>query len=128
MSAKRVFKTKSFGRWSKKVISDAALCIAAAEIADGHFEADLGQGVCKKRVAISGQGKSRSVRTLVAKKRDDAVIFLAGREKNQPGDDFTQAETEPAKGLARAFERADGPKLNALLAAGVLLEICHEDK
>lgn len=123
-----MFKTKTFGRWSKKVVSDAALCVAAWEIADGVFEADLGQGVCKKRVAIPGQGKSGSVRTLVAKKHDYAIIFLAGREKSQPGDDFTLVELEAAKGLARAFERADGPRLNELVAVGVLQEICHEDR
>lgn len=126
MSGKRIFKTKTFGRWSRKVVSDAALCVAAWEIAEGIFEADLGQGVCKKRVAIPGQGKSASVRTLVAKKHDDAIIFLAGREKSQPGADFTPVELEAAKGLARAFERANGPRLNELVAIGVLLEICHE--
>jgi hypothetical protein len=49
MSKSRVFKTKTFARWAKKLISDDLLCQAAHEIERGEFEADLGQGVCKKR-------------------------------------------------------------------------------
>jgi hypothetical protein len=81
---KRVFKTKTFDRWARKVVSDALLCQAAREIEQGLFEADLGGGVCKKRVPIPGQGKSGSTRTLVAKKHKDAIYFLAGREKMLP--------------------------------------------
>ena len=64
---KRVFKTKTFDRWARKVMSDALLCEAAHQIEQGLFEADLGGGVCKKRIPIPGQGKSGSTRTLVAK-------------------------------------------------------------
>ena len=63
---KRVFKTKTFDRWARKVVSDALLCEAAHQIEQGLFEADLGGGVCKKRVSIPGQGKSGSTRILVA--------------------------------------------------------------
>ncbi|MGZ8288534.1 MAG: type II toxin-antitoxin system RelE/ParE family toxin [Telluria sp.] len=44
MMNKRVFKTKTFARWAKKVISDDLLCQAAREIERGEFEADLGHG------------------------------------------------------------------------------------
>ena len=63
---KRVFKTKTFDRWARKVVADDLLCQAAHEIEQGQYEADLGGGVCKKRVAVPGQGKSGSTRTLVA--------------------------------------------------------------
>ena len=49
---KRVFKTKTFDRWARKVVSDDLLCQAAHEIEQGQYEADLGGGVCKKRVAV----------------------------------------------------------------------------
>jgi len=35
-----------------------ALCIAVEEMAAGLFEADLGGGLLKKRIAKQGQGKS----------------------------------------------------------------------
>ncbi|MBX3585984.1 MAG: type II toxin-antitoxin system RelE/ParE family toxin [Ramlibacter sp.] len=122
---KRVFKTKTFSRWARKVVSDAALCQAAREIQQGLFEADLGGGLCKKRVALPGQGKSGSSRTLVAKKHKDAIFFLAGREKSQPGSDFSDQEVEAAKIIAGALQAADGSKLDELVAAEILKEICH---
>ena len=94
---KRVFKTKTFDRWARKVVSDSLLCLAAREIEQGLFEADLGGGVCKKRVAVLGQGKSGSTRTLVAKKHKDAIFFLAGREKRQPGLIFRTRKWMPSK-------------------------------
>ncbi len=82
---KRVFKTKTFDRWAKKLLNDEALCRAAREIEQGLFEADLGGGICKKRVAIAGMGESGGTRTLVAKQHSAAIFFLLGREKSAPG-------------------------------------------
>jgi hypothetical protein len=90
------------------------------------FEADLGGGVCKKRVPIPGQGKSGSTRTLVAKKHQDAIFFLAGREKNAPGTDFSDKEIEAAKIIAHALENVNSKKIDELLAAKILKEICHD--
>ena len=83
MKKKRVFKTKTFARWSKKVLSDAQLYAAAQEIVQGKFEADLGAGLCKKRIALKGQGKSGATRTLVAKQSPYAIFFIAGRQKSR---------------------------------------------
>jgi hypothetical protein len=123
---KRVFKTKTFDRWARKVVSDALLCEAAHQIEQGLFEADLGGGVCKKRVPIPGQGKSGSTRILVAKKHKDAIFFLAGREKNTPGTDFSDKEIEAAKIIAHALENLNRNKLDELLTAKILKEICHD--
>lgn len=57
MHQKRVFKTKTFDRWTKKLFSDEVLCGAAREIEQGLYEANLGSGIFKKRVAIAGMGK-----------------------------------------------------------------------
>ncbi|MDP2452231.1 MAG: type II toxin-antitoxin system RelE/ParE family toxin [Polaromonas sp.] len=122
---KRVFKTKTFDRWARKVVSDQLLCQAASEIEQGLFEADLGGGVCKKRVAVPGRGKSGSTRTLVAKKHKDAIFFLAGREKSQPGSDFSDKEVEATKIIASGLQAADAEKLDELLAAEILKEICN---
>lgn len=122
---KRVFKTKTFDRWARKVVSDLLLCQAAREIEQGLFEADLGGGVCKKRVAVSGRGKSGSTRTLVAKKHKDAIFFLAGREKSQPGSDFSDKDVDATKIIASALQAADAQKIDVLLAAEILKEICN---
>jgi hypothetical protein len=120
---KRVFKTKTFDRWARKVVNDALLLKAAHEIEQGQFEADLGGGVCKKRVALPGQGKSGSTRTLVAKRHKDAIFFLAGREKNAPGSDFSDKEVDAAKIIANALASVNMKKLDELVAAEILKEI-----
>ncbi len=122
---KRVFKTKTFDRWARKVVSDLLLCQAASEIERGLFEADLGGGLCKKRVAVPGMGKSGATRTLVAKKHKEAIFFLAGREKSQPGSDFSDKEVEASKIIASGLQAADAQKLDELLAAEILKEICN---
>ena len=101
------------------------LCQAAREIEQGLFEADLGAGVCKKRVAVPGQGKSGSARTRVAKKHKDAIFFLAGREKSRPGSDFSDKEVDAVKIIAARLQLANTAQLNGLVAAEVLKEICH---
>ncbi len=125
---KRVFKTKTFDRWAKKVIADALLCQAAREIEQGLFEADLGQGVCKKRIALPGKGKSGSFRTLVAKQHKSAIFFIAGRQKSDPGTDFSPKEEEAAKVYAGFIEAASIQKLNQLATDGILKEICNGKK
>lgn len=122
---KRVFKTKTFNRWARNVVSDSALCDAAREIEQGLFAADLGAGLCKKRIALPGQGKSGSSRTLVAKEHKNATFFLAGREKSQPGSDFSDQEVEAAKIIGSGLQAANTAKLDELVAADVLKEICH---
>ena len=111
--------------FSRKLLSDALLCQAAVEIEQGLFEADLGGGVCKKRVPVPGKGKSGSTRTLVAKKHKGAIFFLAGREKNEPGADFSDKEVDAAKIIAKGLEGAGAKKLDELVAAEILKEICN---
>ncbi len=128
MPGKRVFKTKTFDRWAKKLLSDDLLCAAALEIAQGRYEADLGGGVCKKRIAVAGQGKSGSTRTLVAKQHLNAIIFLVGREKSAPGADFPDAVVDAVKVIASSLHAQSVEKLDQMKASGELKEICNVKK
>ena len=57
-SHKRIYKTRSFARWARKVgVSNDALCKAVSEMSQGLIDADLGGYVVKKRVTLPGQGK-----------------------------------------------------------------------
>ena len=122
---KRVFKTKKFDRWAKKLLNDEALCRAAREIEQGLFEADLGGGICKKRVAIAGMGESGGTRTLVAKQHAAAIFFLLGREKSAPGADFSDASVEAAKLIGANLQIQPISKLDQMKANGSLKEICN---
>lgn len=125
MHRKRVFKTKTFDRWAKKVLSDEVLCKAAREIEQGIYEADLGSGVCKKRVAIAGMGKSGGTRTLVAKQHIAAIFFLLGRQKSSPGTDFSDDAVEAAKIIGASLQNQPLTKIYEMTATGSLKEICN---
>ena len=92
------------------------------------YEADLGQGVCKKRIAVPGQGKRGGTRTLVAKQHVAAIIFLVGREKNEPGADFPDAVVEAAKIIASGLDTQPIERLEELAADGRLKEICNAEE
>lgn len=75
----RIYKTRWFDRWARKQgLNNLSLCLAVQEMMEGLYEADLGGGLIKKRVARTGQGKSGGFRTLVATNRGDRWIFVFG--------------------------------------------------
>lgn len=123
---KHVFKTKTFSRWAKGLLTDVQLCKAAKEIMQGLYEAELGAGLCKKRIALFGQGKRGATRTLVAKESAHGIFFLVGRQKSDPGSDFSDAQVDAAKIIGAALQKSSPQKIDDLVADGVLKEICHE--
>jgi hypothetical protein len=76
-----------------------ALCAAVREMADGLYEADLGGGLLKKRIAQAGQGKSGGFRTLVATNKGSRWIFVYGFPKNARSN-IDKDEEEALKTLA----------------------------
>lgn len=124
---KRVFKTKTFSRWAKGLLTDVQLYKAANEIAQGLYEAELGAGLCKKRIAIFGQGKRGATRTLVAKESAHGIFFLVGRQKSDPGSDFSDAQVDAAKIIGAVLQKSSAEKIDDLVADGVLKEICHDE-
>ncbi|MGE4242566.1 type II toxin-antitoxin system RelE/ParE family toxin [Ramlibacter sp.] len=121
---KRVFKSRSFDRWARGILSDAMLCTAAGEVMAGQFEADLGGGLCKKRIATAGRGKSGGTRTLIAKRHKGAIFFIAGRQKGDPGTDFSEKQEAAARLIAKGLQAASEQKLVDLLVDGSIKEIC----
>ena len=62
-----IYKTRWFDRWANKQgITAPGLCAAVREMTAELWDADLGGGLLKKRIARAGQGKSGGFRTLVA--------------------------------------------------------------
>lgn len=123
---KRVLVTRAFARWC--TLREAALCRAAWEIEAGRFEADLGGGIVKKRIAYSGRGKSGGARVLVARSSRLCMVFLVGRDKSDPGTDFSDAQAESAMELAKAFARLDRQQLELAISRGAVKEIwCEEE-
>jgi hypothetical protein len=123
---RRVFKTRFFTRWMRKTeLSDAALCQAIVEMAQGLIDADLGGGLVKKRVAMPGRGKSGGARTLVANNKGSRWIFVFGFEKSDRAN-ITAEELQALKDLAQDILSNTAVQLAQALEDGALQEICHE--
>ncbi len=123
---KRVFKTISFARWLRKSeLTDSQLCAAVKEMEQGLIDAHLGGGVVKKRVAIAGRGKSSGARTLVATNYKHRWFFVFGFEKNVRAN-ISDNELEALQDIASDLLSLGTPQLDAAVAHGKLLEICHD--
>jgi len=111
----------------KTDLSDAALCDAVREMAQGLIDADLGGGVLKKRVGLAGRGKRGGGRTLVATNKGDRWFFVFGFEKNERANISTE-EKEALQALAQDLLARQSQALDAGVEDGSLQEICHDDK
>ena len=125
---RRVFKTRSFGRWMRKTdLTDRVLCDAVAEMARGLIDADLGGGVVKKRVALPGRGKSGGARMLVATNKDNRWFFMFGFEKKDQAN-VSAKELEALQAIAADLFILSSTQLDAHVEDAALLEICHDSE
>ncbi len=119
----RVFRTRTFTRWMRKVgLTDEALYQAVDEMAQGLVDADLGGHVVKKRVALPGKGKSGGARTIVATKMADRWFFLFGFSKNERAN-IGSADLRALQELAHTLLGFNAQQLETALAAGELIEV-----
>ncbi len=78
-----IYKYRNFNQWAKSEdLADEMLIQAVEEMKKGLYDANLGGGLYKKRVAIQGKGKRGGFRTIVAFKREKATFFIYGFAKN----------------------------------------------
>jgi hypothetical protein len=118
-----VYKTRWFDRWAaKQGLSTTSLCAAIREMTAGLYEADLGGGLLKKRIARLGQGKSGGFRTLVATNRDSRWVFVFGFAKNQRGN-IDAVEETALKKLATHLLSLTPEALGLAQEAGELMEV-----
>ncbi len=121
----RLFKTKTFNRWSSTEVTDQALCKAVTEMKHGLVDATLGGNVFKKRVAISGRGKRGGARTLIATRMQDRWFFVFGFNKNER-DNISGDELKYLQQLARDLLSLNDQQLEIAVNTGELLEVNYE--
>ena len=92
------------------------------EIAAGLFDADLGGGVVKKRVGLSGRGKRSGARTLIATNKDSRWFFVFGFEKNERAS-INDEELEGLQLMATELLARTEQQLDEAVADGALQEI-----
>jgi hypothetical protein len=77
-------KNKYFTRWAREEgITDHSLWEAIREFESGLFEANLGNHLYKKRIALVGRGKSGGSRTILFYQKGQKLLFCYGFKKNQ---------------------------------------------
>lgn len=118
-----IYKTRWFIRWARKNgLKDSSLCAAVREMTEGLYEADLGGGLLKKRIARSGQGKRGSFRTLVATNKGNRWIFVYGFSKNERSN-IDQDEAEALKRLVSELLSLTSQAIEKAIQVGELMEV-----
>ena len=123
-----VYKTRWFDRWARKQgLTTPSLCAAVHEMTAGLYEADLGGGLLKKRIARPGQGKSGGFRTLVATNKGNRWVFVYGFPKNERSN-IDKDEEEALKKLAEHLLSLTAQALDEAQRADELMEVdCHAE-
>ena len=111
----------------KTELTDAALCAAVLEMAEGLIDAELGGGVVKKRIGIAGRGKRSGARTLIATNKGSRWFFVYGFEKNDRAN-ISSDELEALQALASDLLALSGKELSQAVEDTTLEEICHDTK
>ncbi len=124
-----IYKTRWFNRWAhKQGLDDLSLCAAVREMILGLYDADLGGGLVKKRIARSGKGKSSGFRTLIATNKGERWIFVYGFPKNERSN-IDKNEEEALKKLATELLSLTSAALEAAQNNDELMEIhCDAEK
>jgi hypothetical protein len=118
-----LYKTKVFARFARKAgVADAQLVAAAAEVVGGRFDADLGGGIYKQRVARGGGGKSGGFRTLLAFRAGKSCFFVYGFAKNAKAN-ITKKELEALQAYAALLLGYDEGERAQAVAHGELVEL-----
>lgn len=118
-----VYKHRNFAKWAKSEgLTDAMLKQAVAEMNNGLFEVNLGSGLYKKRIAVTGKGKRGGFRSLLAFRITEKAIFIYGFRKNERSN-ISDSEKHIYKALAKEYLDLSNAHINKMLEAKILIEI-----
>jgi hypothetical protein len=123
-----VYQTRWFDRWARKEgLTTSSLCAAVREMMAGLYDADLGGGLLKKRMARPGQGKRGGFRTLVATNKGTRWVFVFGFSKNERST-IDKDEEAALKKLAAHLLSLTTQAIGKAQRAGELMEVhCDEE-
>ena len=118
-----VYQTRWFDRWARKQgLTAPSLCAAVREMTAGLYDADLGGGLLKKRIARPGRGKRGGFRTLVVTNKGNRWIFVFGFAKNERSN-IDKDEEEALKKLAAHLLSLTTQALGKARRDGELMEL-----
>jgi hypothetical protein len=121
-----VYATREFARFARKAgLHDAKLLQAAEDVAKGNYDADLGGGVYKQRVARDGGGKSGGFRTIILFKVGGHCFFAYGFAKSDKAN-ISEGPLKALKRLADLFLGYSDAQCLAAKSVGELVEITSD--
>jgi hypothetical protein len=121
-----VYVTKEFARFARKVgLRDTKLLLAAGDVAKGQYDADLGGGVFKQRVAREGGGKSGGFRTIILFRVGGHSFFAHGFAKSDKAN-VSPKELKALKQLADVLIGFSDEQLQTAKASGELIEVVSD--
>ncbi|MBD2296841.1 MAG: type II toxin-antitoxin system RelE/ParE family toxin [Sphaerospermopsis kisseleviana] len=125
----KIYKNRTFDRWARKEgLNNLSLCNAVNEMAAGLYDADLGGGLFKKRIAKPGKGKSGGFRTLIATNNEDRWFFIFGFSKNERSN-IDKDEEEALKMLSKQLLAYTAEELEQAKNSNALIEvICNAEE
>jgi hypothetical protein len=119
----KIYKNRTFDRWARKEgLNNLSLCNAVNEMAVGLYDADLGGGLFKKRIAKPGKGKSGGFRTLIATNNEDRWFFIFGFSKNERSN-IDKDEEEALKMLSKQLLAYTPEELEQAKNSNALIEV-----
>jgi hypothetical protein len=119
----RIFKNLWFSRFAEKEgISDEELKAVVDQLEMGRFDADLGGGIYKQRVARSGTGKSGGYRVILFFRSGDRAFFVYGFAKSDMGN-ITDKQLKDFKCTAKHYFVLSDKDLKERVKHNILKEI-----
>ena len=128
----KVYKTNIFSKKNIKNmgLSDSTLMKIALDVMSGVYEANLGGGVIKKRLALPGRGKRSGARTIIFFKAGQNLFFsffwtkagLCAKGTSEIRDDELESYKDLAKDLL-SLTKAD---IEKLLKLTLLVEVKND--
>ena len=124
----KIYKTSWFSRWQKKEkLQDNLLFEAVKGAQKGLFEAELGGGLIKKRIAREGSGKRSGYRTLLATNKGSKWFFIYGFAKNER-ENIDEKELISFKELSETLLILPAAELKAALKDKALIEVKYDEQ
>ncbi len=122
----KVLQNAWFGRFARKEkISANALWDAIERAEKGQFDANLGSGVIKQRIARPGEGKSKGYRSIVLFRKSERAFFVYGFAKSDLGN-IRDDEVRQFKKMAKHVLGLTDKQLSVLIAGGQFEELVRD--
>jgi len=119
----RIFKSKWFDRFARKEgITDGELKELAGFLENGYFDANLGGGVYKVRIARTGAGKSGGYRAIVFFNSGERVFYAYGFAKSDMAN-ISGVQLRDFKMAAKTVFEYSEDEIDDRLEAGLYMEV-----